>query len=266
MQRTNIFTTMGANGLVHDREENDFYATEPKATELLLEKEVFNQNILEPCAGMGHIRDVLVSHGYNVTATNLIYRGVDDIKQEDVFNIKEFSGDIITNPPYKIALPILKHCLDIIPTGNKVAMFLKILFLEGKERKKFFEENPPKVIYVASGRLNCAKNGGFDKVMKTQPFPVVHYFVDKSKFTCSEYTEHGWKVIGETMPSYVYYKGSECIDKQCEQNLMQLLGDKFNSNETPEQNLVRNGYLQVYDCGSIEVIYRKEAINDNKEK
>lgn len=74
------------------------------------------------------------------------------------------------------------------------------------------------------------------------------------------------KVVDETIPSYVYYKGSECIDKQCEQNLMQVLGDKFNSNETPAQNLIRNGYLQVYDCGSIEVIYRKETINDNKEK
>lgn len=163
MDRANVFRTMGATSFVGNREENDFYATEPKATELLLEKETFNENILEPCAGMGHIRDVLVSHGYNVTATDLIYRGVDDIEQEDVFNIKEFDGDIITNPPYKIALPILKHCLDIIPTGNKVAMFLKVLFLEGKERKKFFEENPPKVIYVASGRLNCAKNGEFDK-------------------------------------------------------------------------------------------------------
>lgn len=84
MKRTNTFVTMGANGLVSGREENDFYATEPKATELLLEKETFNKNILEPCAGMGHIRDVLVSHGYSVTATDLIYRGVDDIKQEDV--------------------------------------------------------------------------------------------------------------------------------------------------------------------------------------
>lgn len=46
-----------------------------------------------------------------------------------------------------MALPILKHCLDIIPEGNKVAMFLKVLFLEGKERKKFFEENPPRYIY-----------------------------------------------------------------------------------------------------------------------
>lgn len=67
MKRTNTFITMGANGLVSNREENDFYATEPKATELLLEKETFNENVLEPCAGMGHIRDVLVSHGYNVS-------------------------------------------------------------------------------------------------------------------------------------------------------------------------------------------------------
>lgn len=81
MDRANVFRTMGATSFVGNREENDFYATEPKATELLLEKEVFNKDILEPCAGMGHIRDVLVSNGYNVTATDLIYRGVDDIKQ-----------------------------------------------------------------------------------------------------------------------------------------------------------------------------------------
>ena len=43
MKRANIFITMGANGLVSNREENDFYATEPKATELLLEKETFKK-------------------------------------------------------------------------------------------------------------------------------------------------------------------------------------------------------------------------------
>ena len=36
MKRTNIFVTMGATSFVGSREENDFYATEPKATELLL--------------------------------------------------------------------------------------------------------------------------------------------------------------------------------------------------------------------------------------
>lgn len=120
MDRANVFRTMGATSFVGNREENDFYATEPKATELLLEKEVFNKDILEPCAGMGHIRDVLVSNGYNVTATDLIYRGVDDIKQEDVFNIKEFNGDIITNPPFSLIRPFF----DLLIEYNKQFLFI----------------------------------------------------------------------------------------------------------------------------------------------
>lgn len=48
-------------------------------------------------------------------------------------------------------------------TGNKVAMFLKLTFLEGQKRKKFFEKYPPKVVYIYSKRKNCAKNGDFDK-------------------------------------------------------------------------------------------------------
>lgn len=42
-------------------------------------------------------------------------------------------------------------------------MLLKTTFLEGKNRKAFFKENPPKIIYVSSSRINCAKNGDFEK-------------------------------------------------------------------------------------------------------
>ena len=83
----------------------------------------------------------------------------DDFKKE----FAEFCGDIITNPPYKVALDFVKHSLDIIPEGSKVAMFLKLQFLKGKARKEFYKQNPPKKIYVASGRLNCAKNGKFEE-------------------------------------------------------------------------------------------------------
>ena len=139
MDRANVFRTMGATSFVGNREENDFYATEPKATELLLEKETFNKNILEPCAGMGHIRDVLVSHGYNVTATDLIYRGVDDIKQEDVFNIKEFNGDIITNPPFSLWRQFIQLLIlynkKFLAIGNKTAVIYRELFYKVKENK-----------------------------------------------------------------------------------------------------------------------------------
>lgn len=160
---TNSMRTLGSTSITKaDREENDFYATEPKAVELLLAEETFANNILEPCCGKKHITNVLEQAGYTVKSSDLIDRGV-GADVQDFFKITDWGGDIISNPPYKNALDFVKHSLDIVKEGSKVAMFLKILFLEGKTRKEFFLENPPKVIYVASGRLNCAKNGDFDK-------------------------------------------------------------------------------------------------------
>ena len=72
--------------------------------------------------------------------------------------------DIITNPPYKFARKFVEHALDISIQGIKIAMFLKLQFLEGKARRKLFDENPPRIIYVSSGRLLCAKNAEFEKM------------------------------------------------------------------------------------------------------
>ena len=155
-------TLAATNHSSGEREKNDFYATEPRAVELLLEQEKFSNKILEPCCGEGHISEVLKRHGYEVDSFDKVDRGYGRV--EDLFNLKYAPDtDIITNPPYLCGLDCVKHSLEAIDKGHKVAMFLKIQFLEGKERKKFFEENPPKVVYVSSSRLNCAKNGEFEK-------------------------------------------------------------------------------------------------------
>lgn len=159
-----IYVTMGASNHSNlDREENDFYATEPKAIELLLDLEKFDNDIWECACGKGHLSKELIKKGYNVKSTDLIDRGygtggIDFLKCEDIFY-----GDIITNPPYKYAKEFVYKALDLIPIGNKVIMFLKVQFLEGKARKELFKTNPPKKIYISSSRLNCAKNGEFEK-------------------------------------------------------------------------------------------------------
>lgn len=145
-----------------DRHKEDFYATEPKATKLLCDVEQFNNKILEPCCGQGHMSEVLKSNGYSVTSYDLVDRGYGDIK--DFFSLTHWDGDIITNPPYKNVLNYVKHAIDIVDNGSKVAMLLKVLFLEGKERGKYMLENPPKYIYVFSGRIKCAINGDFDTI------------------------------------------------------------------------------------------------------
>lgn len=152
-----------------DRQAEDFYATDPKAMKLLLDLETFNDRVWEPACGLGHLSEELKKDYYDVFSSDLIDRGYG--KKFDFLQSKKhfgtFNGDIITNPPYKLAQEFIEMALDLVPEGNRVAMFLRLQFLEGKARKKFFEENPPEKIYVSSSRILCAKNGDFEKYDKS---------------------------------------------------------------------------------------------------
>lgn len=168
-----IFVCNGAsNHTEEEREVNDYYATEPKAVKLLLEQEKFFPYVWECACGEGHMAEVLKNAGYNVKTSDLYDRGYEGTEILDFLKVtKEVAStympmDIITNPPYKFAKEFVEHALDISMDGTKVAMFLKLTFLESNARRKLFEKYPPKVVYVSSSRLQCAKNGDFEKYGK----------------------------------------------------------------------------------------------------
>lgn len=157
-----VHSCLGAsNHSETEREVHDYYATPPVATELLCSLETFSKNILEPCCGEGHIAKVLEAHGYNVQAMDLVDRGYGEGGVDFLTYDEYVNGDIITNPPYSMAQEFVEHAMELIKDGRKVAMFLKLSFLEGKERSKMFKKYPPKRIWVSSSRLGCAKNGEF---------------------------------------------------------------------------------------------------------
>ena len=72
--------------------------------------------------------------------------------------IKKFDN-IITNPPYSLAQEFLEKSMSILNNNGKIAMFLKIQFLEGTKRRELFKKYPPKYIYVFSKRQNPWRNG-----------------------------------------------------------------------------------------------------------
>ena len=163
--KNSIYKTLGAsNHTDKERETHDYYATEPKAAELLCELETFSHTIWECACGEGHLSEALKSKGYKVLSSDLVDRGYGKGGIDFLNCQSKFVGDIITNPPYKFAKEFVEHALDIITNGHKVAMFLKVQFLEGKARKALFEKYPPKKIYISSSRLLCAKNGEFQKM------------------------------------------------------------------------------------------------------
>ena len=162
-----VWKTLGAaNHCSEEREQNDYYATSPKAAELLLEIEHLDKNvpIWECSAGGNHLADVFRKHGYKVRTSDIVKR-TETTEQLDFLSdgITEWDGNIITNPPYKYAAEFVQKAIDIIPVGNKCIMFLKLQFMEGKQRRKLFDKYPPKTVWVSSARLACAKNGDFGR-------------------------------------------------------------------------------------------------------
>lgn len=161
-----IFTCNGAsNHSEGERQQHDYYATDPEAVEALLEREKFSPYVWECACGEGHISEVLKSHSYKVKSSDLYDRGYESTETIDFLTVRkedikhDASRDIITNPPYKFAKEFVEKALEISMDGTKVAMLLKLTFLEGQGRKELFDKHKPKRIYVFRSRIDCWKNG-----------------------------------------------------------------------------------------------------------
>lgn len=158
-----VFKTLGSSQHCADeRQKDDYYATEPKAAELLLNQVPELNNVWECACGEGHLSKVFEKAGVLGKSSDLIDRSGNEVQDFLAIENHHWSGDIVTNPPYKYAKEFVQKALQIVNDGRLVCMFLKLQFMEGKGRKSLFLTHPPKVIYVSSSRLNCAKNGNFE--------------------------------------------------------------------------------------------------------
>lgn len=178
--KKSTFVTLGAsNHCDHDRAENDFYSTDPKALKIFLDKLKkdgieLNHYVWECACGNGALSEVLINHGYDVWSTDLEDRGYGlpgynflTCERLPFGKFDNIKWDILTNPPYKYAQEFVEHAIDLVNNGSYVIMFLKIQFLEGKERRKLFDKYPPKYVYVNSARQICYLNGDTSKKMSS---------------------------------------------------------------------------------------------------
>ena len=170
MKSTNLIIGTRHNAK-DEREKDDFYATHPQAVRIFLNKlkednVILNNTIWEPACGQGHMAEAFIEYGYKVYASDLIDRGYGEIT--DFLEAKlPCKCDIFTNPPFKLAEEFISHGLEILEDKDKLGLFVKIQFLEGKSRKKIFDKYPPKYIYIYSGRQQCSKNADFEHLKCT---------------------------------------------------------------------------------------------------
>lgn len=173
MQKSlSIVGSSRANGT---RSENDFYPTPEWATQALLDREKFKGSIWEPACGDGAMSKVFLKNGYcSVVSSDLVDRGYEAGIVRDFLSSKYEANNIITNPPYALALDFVLHAKEC--ATHKIAMFLKTVFLESEGRKAMFQDKefPLRTVYQFSKRVTLYKDG---KKMKNSGMIAYAWFV-----------------------------------------------------------------------------------------
>ena len=134
-----------------NREVDDFYPTNPAATRALLSVERFDGAIWEPACGAGDLSEVLIAAGYRVISTDLIDRGYGEAPRDFLMEWNPRAPNIITNPPFREAQVFCDRALQL--TTGKVAMFLRLAFLETLERGLWLPTTPLARVWIMSRRV-----------------------------------------------------------------------------------------------------------------
>ena len=107
------------------RRASDFYETPYSITQQLLDRETFEKNAttLEPACGNGAILSVLHKNGIFAWGYDVETDFLKETRQVD---------QIITNPPFSLALEFIKQAKEIVRC--KFAFLLPLSYLHGKKR------------------------------------------------------------------------------------------------------------------------------------
>jgi hypothetical protein len=138
-----------------DREPDDFYPTPPCATSALVAVEHFDGPIWEPACGTGDMSRALEEAGHKVISTDLVDRGYGEGGRDFLMEWQPRAPNIVTNPPFKWATRFVDRALQL--TTGKVALFLRLAFLEGQDRGRWFPSTPLARVFVMSRRVPIGK-------------------------------------------------------------------------------------------------------------
>ena len=223
---TDIYVGVQKNS--ENRNKNDLYPTPPLATYALIKTLGHNmpEQILEPCAGRGHIAAELRRHGYDVTATDL--HKYEDLVSEVISGhdatimppMSPANVGVITNPPYHKDLPRVLTEKWLNDEYRFIAMFVRLTFLEGKKRKKLFTKYPPSDIIFLSDRVNFGPVG----LLPTEPIEkkdqiggmIAYAWVVFEKNTSYDNTKLHWVLLEDLYDEWRYHYDASLQLSKCQ--------------------------------------------------
>lgn len=105
--------------------------------------------------------------------------------------------------------------------------------------------------------IGCSVTGGMSRLMSKVDGVIVSY-AKRDISVGRSYEACGFEFDGMTDPAYVWVKYDKVLSRyQCmKHKLPKLLGEGFNPEESESQNMKRNGWFRVFDCGNRRYVRR----------
>jgi len=157
-------TTHAVMSQRHEKKNSlDYFPTPPWATRALFHSVIlpmgiihYNNRVLEPACGGGHMVKVLQEYFDKVESCDIADYGQDRIADFLSKDVEEEYDFIITNPPFNLAE---EFALKALPMARKlVAIFARTQFMEGIGRyERLFKPNPPTIIAQFCERVPIVK-------------------------------------------------------------------------------------------------------------
>jgi hypothetical protein len=173
-------TTGNSRHSGYARAENDWYVEPSWAVEALLDVERFRGYTHDPACGCGTIPKAFRARDLEAGGSDIADRGFGDHKVDFLsplwLHLSHDIQNIVTNPPFKLALDFVRKALEI--SDHKVAVLQRLAWLESRERGAFFESSPLARVYVFSRRVSMPP-GGSDQPATGGSIPFAWYVWDK---------------------------------------------------------------------------------------
>jgi hypothetical protein len=136
----------------------DLYETPAWATQALLAREPFVGDVLEPACGYGAISDRLKKNMFEVRSSDKYDYGYGEVR-DFLSDYPPSVPNIVTNPPYNQAKEFIQ--VSKMVATDKIAMLLKLSFLEGLSRIPLFADTkfPLARVWVFSRRVQMYPHG-----------------------------------------------------------------------------------------------------------
>lgn len=137
----------------HERSGNDFYIEPSWSVRALLEAERFSGKVWDPACGSGTIPKTCEAFDLDAVGSDIADRGYGGV-QDFLAPEYEYVGvdNIICNPPFNLAEKFIARALSV--TQFKVAMLLRLAFLEGQRRAILFRQTPLARVHVFAPRVS----------------------------------------------------------------------------------------------------------------